>query len=153
MKSNTLSETTDTARPATAVRPVDPAAPMAETTAETTAAATAVPGRSVTRRPLQKRRFGTGLLLSVAGMFTILVVAFGGLQDAGLRGRVSLPVIGLCVIAGVMMLGGGFGLMATAAPGFDDDEFERLMRAGDPGNAPRKWTTGPASDSSTAEES
>ncbi|MEZ6062159.1 MAG: hypothetical protein R3C19_17610 [Planctomycetaceae bacterium] len=90
------------------------------------------------RRKLQKRRFATGLLLSMAGMATILLVAVGGLQDAGLRGRISMPAIALCVIVGVMMLGGGFGLMATAAPGFDDEEFDRLMRAGDPGNAPRR---------------
>jgi len=99
------------------------------------------------RKPLQKRRFGSGLLLSFAGMATVLIVAVGGLQDVGVRGRISMPAVALSVIAGVMMLGGGFGLMATAAPGFDDDEFDRLMRAGDAGNAPRQWTNPKASDS------
>jgi len=32
------------------------------------------------------------------------------------------------------MLGGGFGLMATAAPSLDDGEFDRLMEAGNISN-------------------
>ena len=31
---------------------------------------------------------------------------------------------------GIMLLGGGFGLMATAAGSMDHGEFERLMEAG-----------------------
>ena len=32
------------------------------------------------------------------------------------------------------MLGGGFGLMATAAPSLDNGEFDRLMEAGNISN-------------------
>lgn len=41
--------------------------------------------------------------------------------------RLSLPVIAISMILGLMLLGGGFGVMATSAGTFDDDEFERLM--------------------------
>jgi hypothetical protein len=34
------------------------------------------------------------------------------------------------VLTGVILLGGGFGLMATASSGFDEQEFDRLARAG-----------------------
>lgn len=87
--------------------------------------------RSVGRRPMRKLRFAFGLTLSTAGVAIILAIAFGSLQSVGVRGQISLPAVGLCVILGVMLLGGGFGLMATSAPGFDEDEFNRLMQAGD----------------------
>ena len=35
-----------------------------------------------------------------------------------------MPLVAISAIAGVMLLGGGFGLMATAVPGFDDGEFD-----------------------------
>ena len=78
-------------------------------------------------RPMQRRRFVFGLLFSCVGIGLMLMVAAGTLQGAGLNGRLSLPVVGLCMILGLMLLGGGFGVMATAAAGFDDNEFERLM--------------------------
>lgn len=81
-------------------------------------------------RPMQKKRFIVGLMLSSSGIGLMLTVAAGALQTMGANGRLSLPIVGLCMVLGLMMLGGGFGLMATAAPTFDDDEFDRLMQAG-----------------------
>ena len=78
-------------------------------------------------RPMQRQRFVFGLLFSCVGIGLMLMVAAGTLQGAGLNGRLSLPVVGLFMILGLMLLGGGFGVMATAAAGFDDNEFERLM--------------------------
>ena len=47
-----------------------------------------------------------------------------------LGGDFTLVLVAIGVLTGVMMLGGGFGLMATAASGFDDGEFDRLIDAG-----------------------
>ena len=82
-------------------------------------------------RPMQKRRFLSGLCCSATGVALMLTVAAGGLQQVGITGRMSLPAVGICMIFGLMLLGGGFGIMATAAPKFDDGEFERLIRAGE----------------------
>ncbi len=60
----------------------------------------------------------------------MLMVAAGTLQNLGVDGRLSLPAVGLCMIVGLMLLGGGFGIMATSAGTFDDGEFDRLMEAG-----------------------
>lgn len=79
-------------------------------------------------RPMNKSRFATGLMFAASGMTLMLVVAFGAMQNAGALGRLSLPAVGLCMIIGLMLLGGGFGVMATSAATFDDGEFERLMR-------------------------
>lgn len=82
-------------------------------------------------RPMQKGRFFTGMLFAGGGIGLMLCVAVGALHSAGASGNLSLPSVALCMIAGLMLLGGGFGVMATAAPRFDDNEFDRLMRAGD----------------------
>lgn len=79
-------------------------------------------------RPMNKGRFATGLMFAASGMALMLVVAFGTMQNAGGLGRLSLPAIGLCMVIGLMLLGGGFGVMATSAGTFDDGEFERLMQ-------------------------
>jgi len=81
-------------------------------------------------RPMKKSRFLAGLILSTCGVATMLMVAAGTLQNLGINGRLSLPVVGLCIIVGLMLLGGGFGIMATSAATFDDHEFDRLMEAG-----------------------
>ena len=78
-------------------------------------------------RPMQIKRFVYGMLLASGGVGLMLSVAFGVLHGWGIRGDISLPVIGLCMIIGLMLLGGGFGVMATASGTFDDDEFDRLM--------------------------
>ena len=72
-----------------------------------------------------------GLVLSTTGIGLMLAVAVGTLQNAGMNGRLSLPAVGVCMIIGLILLGGGFGIMATAAPRFDDDEFDRLVSESD----------------------
>ena len=66
---------------------------------------------SAERKKLRPLRFATGLCLTTFGMGMVLLVAGSGLT-------------------GVTLLGGGFGLMATASSGFDEQEFDRLARAG-----------------------
>ena len=78
-------------------------------------------------QPMQVGRFLMGMLTSAVGVTTMLVVAFGVFQGWGMDERLSLPVIAISMILGLMLLGGGFGVMATSAGTFDDDEFERLM--------------------------
>ncbi|MDG1893919.1 MAG: hypothetical protein P8J37_03325 [Fuerstiella sp.] len=87
-------------------------------------------------RPMRKCRFLTGLTLSTCGVATMLMVAAGTLQNHGINGRLSLPAVGLCMIVGLMLLGGGFGIMATSAATFDDQEFDRLMEAGNLPDSP-----------------
>lgn len=77
--------------------------------------------------PMQIKRFLFGMLIAAGGIAMMLIVAFGMLQGWGVHKDLSLPAIGLCMILGLMMLGGGFGVMATASGTFDDDEFDRLM--------------------------
>ncbi len=84
-----------------------------------------------TGRPMQKGRFCMGLIFSTLGMSTMLLVAIGAFRGIGVNGRLSLPVVAVCMILGLMLLGGGFGVMATASPTFDDAEFERLMQSGE----------------------
>lgn len=79
---------------------------------------------------MDKGRFASGLLLSSVGIGCLLLIAVGTLQQAGIAERFSMPIVACAAIMGIMMLGGGFGLMATAAAGFDDGEFDRLMEAG-----------------------
>lgn len=88
------------------------------------------PRKSRPARPMQIRRFLSGLVFAAGGIGLMLCVAVGALQDAGAEGRLSLPAVAICMIIGLMLLGGGFGVMATAAPTFDDDEFDRLLRKG-----------------------
>ena len=76
-----------------------------------------------------------GLLFAGMGIGLMLAVAVGALQDFGLSGRLSLPAVGISMIAGLTLVGGGFGVMATAAPSFDDDEFDRLVESGESGSS------------------
>ncbi|MEP3479676.1 MAG: hypothetical protein ABJZ55_10545 [Fuerstiella sp.] len=78
-------------------------------------------------RPFKPRQFLFGLALSTGGMGLMLFVAAGALHDAGAGGAVSLPATGLCMILGLMLLGGGFGQMAISSPSFDDSEFQRML--------------------------
>lgn len=78
-------------------------------------------------RPMRVMQFIRGMLLASIGVGLMLAVAFGVLHGWGIKGDMTMPVIGLCMILGLMFLGGGFGLMATASGTFDDDEFDRLM--------------------------
>jgi len=79
---------------------------------------------------MDKGRFVFGMLLSAAGIATLLFIAAGALQQSGIGDRFSMPIVACIATLGIMMLSCGFGLMATAAAGFDDGEFERLMDAG-----------------------
>lgn len=88
-------------------------------------ATTALPEKAP--RGMRKLRFVFGMLLTGSGIALILSVAAGAVQAFGVTGRLSLPAVGLCMIVGVMLLGGGFGVMATSAATFENDEFERLM--------------------------
>lgn len=90
------------------------------------------PAPEIPRRPLRLRQFIAGLCLTTAGAATLLLIAAGAIQRSGIAIGFPLPVVGVVAIIGIMLLGGGFGLMATAAPELDDSEFNRLMRAGDP---------------------
>lgn len=90
-------------------------------------AVTPQPNSGGVRKPMQVRQFIRGFFITGGGLGLMLVVIVGVLRDLGVEGRLSLPVTAVCMVLGLMMLGGGFGLMATAAPGFDDDEFDRLL--------------------------
>ena len=84
------------------------------------------------RRALRVRHFAIGLLLTSSGVAILLLVALGAIQQSGMAVGLPLLVVAIFAIIGIMLLGGGFGLMATATPGLDDGEFNRLMHAGDP---------------------
>lgn len=81
-------------------------------------------------RKFQPLRFSMGLLCTAAGVALI----FGaGLRVIEMRGVVSdftMPLIWIAVLMGVMLVGGGFGVMATSSSGFDEAEFDRLATAG-----------------------
>lgn len=82
------------------------------------------------RRKLQLGRFVIGMLLSSIGISTILLVGINLVHISRVRNEFALPIVGGSVVAGIMLLGGGFGLMATSAAGFDEEEFDRLMASG-----------------------
>ena len=42
----------------------------------------------------------------------------------------STTLIGISALSGVLLLGMGFGVMATSSSGFDEEEFDRLATAG-----------------------
>jgi hypothetical protein len=88
------------------------------------------PSQPKPARPMQVKRFLSGMVFAGSGIGLMLCVAVGALHDAGADGKLSLPAVALCMVIGLMLLGGGFGVMATAAPTFDDDEFARLLRQG-----------------------
>jgi hypothetical protein len=63
-------------------------------------------------------------------MGMVLFVGIRMLEVQQIGGNFALLVVAGSVLTGVMLLGGGFGLMATASSGFDEQEFDRLARAG-----------------------
>lgn len=81
-------------------------------------------------RKFQPLRFAMGLLSTTSGMALILGVALRVFELRDISGDFAMPLNGICVLIGVMMLGGGFGVMATSSSGFDEDEFDRLATAG-----------------------
>ncbi len=99
----------------------------AKSVSEQTSSALAQSGVSTKVRRIKLGRFLTGLLLTALGVSSILLVGISLIHVRRVRADLALPVVGFSVLTGVMLLGGGFGLMATAAGGFDEEEFDRLM--------------------------
>ncbi len=88
------------------------------------------PETSSERKKLRPLRFATGLCLTTFGMGMVLFVGIRMLEVQQIGGDFALLVVAGSVLTGVTLLGGGFGLMATASSGFDEKEFDRLARAG-----------------------
>lgn len=88
------------------------------------------PETSAERKKLRPLRFATGLCLTTFGMGMVLFVGIRMLEVQQVGGDFALLVVAGSVLTGVTLLGGGFGLMATASSGFDEQEFDRLARAG-----------------------
>ena len=102
-----------------------------ETTApETYFQESPVPETSAERKKLRPLRFATGLCLTTFGMGLVLFVGIRMLEVQQIGGDFALLVVAGSVLTGVTLLGGGFGLMATASSGFDEQEFDRLAHAG-----------------------
>jgi len=88
------------------------------------------PETSAERKTLRPLRFATGLCLTTFGMGMVLFVGVRMLEVQQVGGDFALLIVAGSVLTGVTLLGGGFGLMATASSGFDEQEFDRLARAG-----------------------
>ncbi len=90
------------------------------------------PGPEVSgeRKKLRPLKFATGLCLTTFGMGIVLFVGVRMLEVQQIGGDFALLIVAGSVLTGVTLLGGGFGLMATASSGFDEQEFDRLARAG-----------------------
>ena len=120
MSTNSSSSVTGAANPVSADTPVS---------SETMDLLNTVESVSEPRR-LRPLRFATGLMLTTCGMSTILIIGVQFLEVQQLGGDFALAVVAVGVLTGVILLGGGFGLMATASSGFDEREFHSLMKAG-----------------------
>ena len=83
-----------------------------------------------TIRKFQPQRFAMGLLCSASGMALILGIGLCVIEMQDVGGDFTMPLIGICALIGVMLLGGGFGVMATSSSGFDEAEFDRLATVG-----------------------
>jgi hypothetical protein len=88
------------------------------------------PETSAERKKLRPLRFATGLCLTTLGMGMVLFVGVRMQEVQQVGGDFALLIVAGSVLTGVILLGGGFGLMATASSGFDEQEFDRLARAG-----------------------
>ena len=88
------------------------------------------PETSAEKKKLRPLRFATGLCLTTFGMGMVLFVGIRMLEVQQVGGDFALLIVAGSVLTGVTLLGGGFGLMATAASGFDEHEFDRLARTG-----------------------
>lgn len=88
------------------------------------------PETSAERKKLRPLRFASGLCLTTFGMGMVLLVGVRMLEVQQVGGDFALLIVAGGVLTGVTLLGGGFGLMATASSGFDEQEFDRLTRAG-----------------------
>lgn len=84
-------------------------------------------GRPRTGRPMKISRFLAGLLVTTLGVSTILLIGISFVQVRRFGSEWMLPMVALSVVLGILLLAGGFGLMATASAGFDEEEFDRLL--------------------------
>ncbi len=85
---------------------------------------------AATIRKFQPLRFAMGLLCTAAGVALILGAGLRVIEVQNVGAGITLPLIGICLLVGVMLVGGGFGVMATSSSGFDEAEFDRLATAG-----------------------
>ncbi len=81
-------------------------------------------------RPLRPLRFAFGMLLTGCGMAMILLIAIRLIEVRLMGGDFSTSWVAVGVLTGILLLGGGFGIMASSSSGFDEDEFDRLAEAG-----------------------
>lgn len=74
-------------------------------------------------------RFSLGLVLTGLGVATIVAVGLNSISVQQVGSEVALPAIALVVLSGIMLLGGGFGLMATSASGLSPEAFPSMFAA------------------------
>ena len=122
--------TTNTASETLTVDSANAAESFEITAPETFSLESPGPETSAERKKLRPLRFATGLCLTTFGMGMVLFVGIRMLEVQQVGGDFALLIVAGSVLTGVTLLGGGFGLMATASSGFDEQEFDRLARAG-----------------------
>jgi len=83
-----------------------------------------------TIKQFQPLRFAVGLCCTSFGVAVILGVGLRVVEMHDISKDFAMPFVAVCVLTGVMLLGGGFGVMATSSSGFDEAEFDRLATAG-----------------------
>ena len=83
-----------------------------------------------TIKQFQPLRFVVGLSCTSSGVAIILGVGLRVVEMHDISNDFAMPLVAVCVLTGVMLLGGGFGVMATSSSGFDEAEFDRLATAG-----------------------
>ena len=114
---------------------------------------TAIPAdHSQSPRPLKPLRFALGMLLTGCGIAIILLIGIRLIEVRLTGGDVSMPFAAVGVLIGVILLGGGFAIMASSSSGFDEDEFDRLADAGNIFvSAPRHDKSWPSPDTEEPE--
>ena len=122
--------TTNTASETVTVDSAKAAESFEMTAPETFSLESPGPETSAERKKLRPLRFATGLCLTTFGMGMVLFVGVRMLEVQQVGGDFALLIVAGSVLTGVALLGGGFGLMATASSGFDEQEFDRLAHAG-----------------------
>lgn len=83
-----------------------------------------------TVKQFQPLRFAVGLCCTSTGVAVIMGVGLRVVEMHDISQDFAIPLVAVCVLTGVMLLGGGFGVMATSSSGFDEAEFDRLATAG-----------------------
>jgi hypothetical protein len=78
-----------------------------------------------------------GLASSATGIAIILAIALGLLQLRRITGDFTTPVMSLLAVFSVLLIGTGFGIMVMSSGDFDQQEFDRLIEAGNTCSAER----------------